>query len=357
MELLLSDKQDQGHEGKLGRNSESVKSPSLLSVNNLQVHFGGRSKLFGRNSAVIKAVDGVSFDVRAGETFGIVGESGCGKSTTGRALLRLVRSTGGEVLYEGSNLLWLKEEQMRKQRRQMQMIFQDPYSSLNPRLTVEQILGEPLQAHGIGSRSERGAAIKEMMELCGLNVAYRTRYAHEFSGGQRQRICIARALILKPKLIVADEPVSALDVSIQSQILNLMQDLQEELGLTYLFISHDLGVVKHLSSRVGVMYLGRMVEIADSESLYETPLHPYSQALLSAIPRSNPREKRQRFILQGEIPSASNPPAGCGFSTRCPYAVEACRSVRPELKEAAPGRFVACHLVEDGTLPGSFSVL
>lgn len=242
----------------------------------------------------------------------------------------------------------LNAAELRKRRQDMQMVFQDPYSSLNPRLTVERILSEPLHAHGIGSKSERRRLIVETMELCGLSGTYLGRYAHEFSGGQRQRICIARALILKPKLIVADEPVSALDVSIQAQILNLLQDLQEELKLTYVFISHDLGVVKHLCGRVGVMYLGRMAEIAPTESLYANPLHPYTRTLLSAIPVPNPRMKRERIILRGEVPSPANPPAGCAFSTRCPLVNEHCRQERPELREAAPGHYVACHLIETG---------
>ncbi|WNR46115.1 ABC transporter ATP-binding protein [Paenibacillus roseipurpureus] len=319
----------------------------LLEVRNLQVYFPVKSGLFQRAKKFVKAVDDVSFDVNERETLGIVGESGCGKSTTGRAVLQLIPPTSGFVHFEGESLVGLKADELRRKRQNMQMVFQDPYSSLNPRLTVERILAEPLQAHGKGSQEERRAQILEVMELCGLSRTYINRYAHEFSGGQRQRICIARALILKPKLIVADEPVSALDVSIQSQILNLMQDLQRELGLTYLFISHDLAVVRHLCTRVGVMYLGRMAEIAPVESLYETPLHPYTQTLLSAIPKASPREAKERIILQGEVPSPLNPPSGCAFSTRCPHVMDRCRSVRPELQEVgSSGHRVACHLYD-----------
>ncbi|MDU0204861.1 ABC transporter ATP-binding protein [Paenibacillus sp. MAH-36] len=320
----------------------------LLEVRNLQVHFPVKSSIFQRAKTFVKAVDDVSFDVNERETLGIVGESGCGKSTTGRAVLQLIPPTSGLVHFEGKSLIGLKSHELRKKRQNMQMVFQDPYSSLNPRLTVERILAEPLQAHGIGSHEERRSQILEVMDLCGLSSTYINRYAHEFSGGQRQRICIARALILRPKLIVADEPVSALDVSIQSQILNLMQDLQRELGLTYLFISHDLAVVRHLCTRVGVMYLGRMAEIAPVESLYETPLHPYTQTLLSAIPKGSPREVKERIILQGEVPSPLNPPSGCAFSTRCPHVMDRCRTVRPELQEVGGASHqVACHLYDE----------
>ncbi|MFC4777380.1 ABC transporter ATP-binding protein [Paenibacillus sp. GCM10023252] len=318
----------------------------LLDVQELKVHFPIRTGIIPKVTGHVKAVDGVSFQLNAGETLAIVGESGCGKSTTGRAVLQLIRPTGGEVLFQGDNLLEMSANQLRAQRQHMQMIFQDPYSSLNPRLTVEKILLEPLMAHGVGSRQEQLTRIGEVMELCGLNKSHLNRYAHEFSGGQRQRICIARSLMLSPQLVVADEPVSALDVSIQSQILNLMQDLQRELGVAFLFISHDLAVVRHISHRVGVMYLGRMAELAPAEELYNKPLHPYTQSLLSAIPTSNPRIRKERIVLKGDVPSPANPPIGCAFSTRCPQVMDVCKAVRPEMIEAEPGRYVACHLYE-----------
>jgi len=318
---------------------------ALLDVRKLQVHFPVRKGFLRRTKGYVRAVDGVSFSIAKGETFGLVGESGCGKSTTGRAVLHLIRPTGGQVLFDGVDLASLNPAQMRARRKDMQMVFQDPYASLNPRMTIEEILEEPLKAHQIGGDpAERKQKIAEMLEVCGLNRSYLKRYAHEFSGGQRQRICIARALILKPKLIVADEPVSALDVSIQSQILNLLQDLQDEFQLTYLFISHDLAVVHHLCTRLGVMYLGRMAEIGSAESIYSNPLHPYTQSLLSAIPVANPHMKRERILLKGEVPSAANPPQGCAFVTRCPKAMEICQVKRPPLMEAAPDHLVACHL-------------
>jgi peptide/nickel transport system ATP-binding protein/oligopeptide transport system ATP-binding protein len=317
---------------------------ALLTVDDLKVHYPIRTGLIPKVTGSVKAVDGVSFELSRGETLAIVGESGCGKSTTGRAVLQLIKPTSGDIRFQGEELTLLNRSTMRSRRRDMQMIFQDPYSSLNPRLTVERILLEPLQAHREGSPPEQQARIREVMSLCGLSPHMLRRYAHEFSGGQRQRICIARSLMLSPRLIVADEPVSALDVSIQSQILNLMQDLQEQLGVAFLFISHDLAVVRHLSHRVGVMYLGRMVEIAPVEKLYENPLHPYTKSLLSSIPKSNSRMAKERMILSGEVPSPANPPAGCAFSTRCPLVTEECRRVRPELSDAGDGRLVSCHL-------------
>ncbi|KQL46816.1 hypothetical protein AN963_18125 [Brevibacillus choshinensis] len=317
---------------------------SLLEVKQLHVHFPVKKGFLQRTQGYVRAVDDVSFTIAKGETFGLVGESGCGKSTTGRAILNLIKPTSGQVLFDQEDLAGMSTAQMRMKRKNMQMVFQDPYASLNPRLTVEEILEEPLKAHQIGDPEERKRKIAEMMEVCGLNRAYLKRYAHEFSGGQRQRICIARALILKPELIVADEPVSALDVSIQSQILNLLQDLQEEFKLTYLFISHDLAVVHHLCNRLGVMYLGRMVEIGAAEKIYENPLHPYTQSLLSAIPAADPRKKKERILLRGEVPSPVNPPQGCAFVTRCPKAMEICKKERPLLIEAAEDHLVACHL-------------
>ncbi|TVY04238.1 ABC transporter ATP-binding protein [Cohnella terricola] len=319
-----------------------------LEVNDLKTYYPVKKGLFGRTSETIKAVDGVSFAVRKGETFGLVGESGCGKSTTGRSILRLAEPTGGTVLFEGQDIMKLGKEELRRQRRHMQMVFQDPLSSLNPRHTVGKLLEEPLIVHGLGNSSERKRSVREMLEIVGLPAGFASRYPHQFSGGQRQRIGIARALIVRPKLIVADEPVSALDVSIQSQVINLMQDLQRDFGLTYLFISHDLGVVRHISDRVGVMYLGRLVEVADKQDLFSRPLHPYTQALLSAIPNANPDAKRERIVLGGDLPSAAQAPSGCAFHTRCPYAMELCSKVMPRMVERERGHVVACHLDQTG---------
>ncbi|ANE45167.1 hypothetical protein SY83_01130 [Paenibacillus swuensis] len=317
---------------------------SLLDVQNLKVYFPIKSGLLRKTTGYVKAVDDVSFQLGRGETLGIVGESGCGKSTTGRAVMQLIRPTDGIVRFQGEDLSGLDADALRSRRRNMQMVFQDPYSSLNPRMTVERILREPLEAHGIGSRAEQLTRIREVMELCGLNSGQLHRYAHEFSGGQRQRICIARALVLRPQVVVADEPVSALDVSIQSQIINLMTDLQKELQVGFLFISHDLAVVKHISHRIGVMYLGRMAELAPAKALYERPLHPYTQSLLSAIPRSHPKAVKERIVLKGDVPSPADPPKGCAFWTRCPQVMEHCKSVRPEMTDMGGGRSVACHL-------------
>ncbi|MCA1066206.1 dipeptide ABC transporter ATP-binding protein [Rossellomorea sp. AcN35-11] len=316
----------------------------LLKVENLKKHFPITGGILGRPVSSVKAVDGVSFTVNKGETLGIVGESGCGKSTTGRMLMRLIDPSDGKVTFEDRELTSLSNSEMRKIRREMQMVFQDPFASLNPRHTVEKILEEPLKVHGMGSAKERKERVHELLNIVGLSSYHAKRYPHQFSGGQRQRIGIARALMTKPKLIIADEPVSALDVSIQSQVLNLMQDLQKEFGLTYIFIAHDLGVVRHISDRVGVMYLGKMVELSNSETLYEKPLHPYTQALLSAVPVPDPDFKRETILLQGDIPSPSNPPSGCTFHTRCPYATEICKQKVPEFKEHQPGHYVACHL-------------
>jgi oligopeptide transport system ATP-binding protein len=316
----------------------------LLKVENLKKHFPITGGILGRPVSSVKAVDGVSFTVNKGETLGIVGESGCGKSTTGRMLMRLIDPSEGRVTFEERELTSLSNSEMRKIRREIQMVFQDPYASLNPRHTVEKILEEPLKVHGIGSAKERKKRVHELLNIVGLSSYHAKRYPHQFSGGQRQRIGIARALMTKPKLIIADEPVSALDVSIQSQVLNLMQDLQKEFELTYIFIAHDLGVVRHISDRVGVMYLGKMVELSDSEKLYDKPLHPYTQALLSAVPIPDPDFKRETILLQGDIPSPSNPPSGCTFHTRCPHATEVCKQKVPEFKEHQPGHYVACHL-------------
>jgi oligopeptide transport system ATP-binding protein len=320
----------------------------LVEVTNLKKHFPIKSGiLFQREVAAVKAVDGVSFHIYEGETLGLVGESGCGKSTTGRTILQLHRATEGSVKFEGQELTEMKGEQLRRMRRRMQMVFQDPYASLNPRMSVGRIVAEPLVVHGIGTKREREERVAELLELVGLNPYFVRRYPHEFSGGQRQRIGLARSLALNPKFIVADEPISALDVSIQAQVVNLLQQLQEDLGLTYLFIAHDLSMVRHLCDRVAVMYLGKIVEVAESEELYTNPLHPYTQALLSAVPVPDPKveEQRQRIILKGDVPSPINPPQGCNFNTRCPVSVDVCYDQEPELIEVQSEHWVACHRV------------
>lgn len=319
----------------------------LLKVDGLKKYFPVRKGLLARTVGEVKAVDNVSFYVNEGETLGIVGESGCGKSTTGRMLMRLLEPTDGKVEFEGKDLTSLTTEEMRKMRRDIQMVFQDPYASLNPRHTVGKILEEPLIVHGIGNPKERKRKVNEFLEIVGLSEYHAKRYPHQFSGGQRQRIGIARALMTNPKLIIADEPVSALDVSIQAQVLNLMQDLQKEFNLTYIFIAHDLGVVRHISDRVGVMYLGKIVEIADSEQLYSEPLHPYTQALLSAVPVPDPEFKKEQILLEGDIPNPANPPTGCTFHTRCPHRMDICMKTVPSLKEHKTGHSVACHLYGD----------
>ncbi|WP_423409485.1 ABC transporter ATP-binding protein [Heyndrickxia sp. MSNUG] len=316
----------------------------LLKVDNLKKYFPITGGVLGKQTGSVKAVDDISFWVNKGETLGLVGESGCGKSTTGRMLMRLTDPTEGQVVFEGKDLVTLSDSDMRKNRKDMQMVFQDPFASLNPRHTVEKILEEPLIVHGIGTKQERKKMVREMLEVVGLSSYHAKRYPHQFSGGQRQRIGIARALMTRPKLIIADEPVSALDVSIQSQVLNLLEDLQKEFQLTYIFIAHDLGVVKHISDRVGVMYLGRLVEITDADKLYEKPLHPYTKALLAAVPIPDPEIKRDRELLTGDIPSPANPPKGCAFHTRCKECMEVCKTDRPELREIEPGHFAACHL-------------
>ena len=320
----------------------------LVRVEGLKQHFPITRGILRRQVGAVKAVDGVSFDIYRGETLGMVGESGCGKSTTGRAILQLNRPTAGRVFLDEIELEHLRGKGLREMRRRMQMIFQDPYASLNPRMTIGRIIGEPLQIFNLVSRKERKGRVQELMELVGLNPQFADRYPHEFSGGQRQRVGIARALALQPDFIVCDEPISALDVSIQAQVVNLLEELQERFGLTYLFIAHDLAMVRHISDRVAVMYLGKIVELTDQASLYANPLHPYTQALLSAVPIPDPKieSQRQRTILKGSLPSPSDPPKGCNFCTRCPVAVEHCHEVEPELREVSPGHQVACHLVE-----------
>jgi len=322
-------------------------SDILINVHNLKMYFPVTAGLlFQRKIADVKAVDDISFFVKKGETLGLVGESGCGKSTTGRAILQLYKPTAGSVDFSGTELTRLGAGEMRRMRRKMQMIFQDPYASLNPRMSIGSIIGEPLQIHGLAKGSKaRKERIQDLMRVVGLNPYYANRYPHEFSGGQRQRIGIARALAVEPDFIVADEPVSALDVSIQAQIINLMEDLQSQFGLTYLFIAHDLSVVRHISSRVGVMYLGKMMEMADRNELYDNPLHPYTKALLSAVPVPDPsvEKHRERIILTGDVPSPLMPPRGCVFHTRCPIAIEECRTVLPEWRNMGGEHYVACH--------------
>lgn len=317
-----------------------VSSP-LLSARDLVKYFPVEG-----SDDLVRAVDGVSFDIRARETLGLVGESGCGKSTVGRCLLRLIEPTSGEVVFEGSDILGISPREMRRLRREMQIIFQDPYASLNPRLRVRSIIAEPLKIHGVGSGSEQRDRVADLLQKVGLDPKYADRYPHEFSGGQRQRIGIARALALDPKIIICDEPVSALDVSVQAQVVNLLQQLQDDLGLTYLFISHGLAVVQHISDRVAVMYLGRIVEICDAAELYFEPLHPYTKALLSAIPVPDPLNKRERIVLTGDVPTPIDPPSGCRFRTRCPFAIDECARVVPELREISSGHFAACIRVE-----------
>jgi oligopeptide transport system ATP-binding protein len=326
----------------------STTNDVLLRVEHLVKHFPiTRGIIFQKQVGAVHAVDDISFDIHRGETLGLVGESGCGKSTTGRTILQLYRPTSGNVYFEGVNLATLKGEDLRRMRRKMQMIFQDPYASLNPRMTVGDIIGEPLIIHNVASGKEVQERVEHLLELVGLNPAFSNRYPHEFSGGQRQRIGVARALALQPLLIVCDEPISALDVSIQAQVVNLLEDLQDQFHLTYLFIAHDLSMVRHISDRVAVMYLGKIVELTTSKELYENPLHPYTQALLSAVPVPDPsiEEKRQRIILQGDVPSPVNPPSGCRFRTRCPLASSICAEQQPEWRQISPGHWVACHMV------------
>ena len=316
----------------------------LVEVRHLVKHFPVEN-----SDDVVQAVDDVSFDILSGETLGLVGESGCGKSTVGRCLLRLHEPTSGEVLFEGKDIVGLPNKEMQALRREMQIIFQDPYASLNPRLSILSIVSEPLKIHKISNKTEQRERVGELLSKVGLDPNYMNRYPHEFSGGQRQRIGIARALALNPKLIICDEPVSALDVSVQAQVVNLLQDIQAEFGLTYLFISHGLAVVEHISNRVAVMYLGKIVEIAKAKELYENALHPYTKALLSAIPVPDPKQKRERIILKGDVPTPINPPSGCRFRTRCPIAIPECSNIEPELREISKGHFAACIRVEGYT--------
>jgi oligopeptide/dipeptide ABC transporter ATP-binding protein len=328
---------------------------ALLEVQNLVKHFVAERSVFGRPTAYIKAVDGVSFGVEAGKTLALVGESGCGKSTVSRLVLRLIEPDSGAIQFEGRDLLAFSADELRAFRRKAQIIFQDPYASLNPRMMVSQILSEPLALHDLVPPAGRRARVEELLGLVGLEPRFARRYPHEFSGGQRQRIAIARALAVEPRLIICDEPVSALDVSIRSQILNLLRDLQERLGLAYIFVSHDLAVVKHIADRVAVMNFGTIVETTDTQSLFTSPRHPYSRALLSAIPVPKPRAKRSRVLLLGEMPSALNPPSGCRFHTRCPYMIERCRSDVPELRADGAGHATACH--RTGELPPAAAIV
>ena len=324
-------------------------TPDLIEVRDLYKYFPINAGFFSRHVGDVKAVDGIDFTIRRGETLGLVGESGSGKTTAGRVILRLLSATKGEVLFEGRDVQQLGREEVRKLRKEMQIIFQDPYASLNPRMTIGDIVGEPLRIHNLARGKEAETRVQELLRLVGLQPYHANRYPHEFSGGQRQRIGIARALAVNPKFIVADEPVSALDVSIQAQVINLLQDLQGQFGLTYLFIAHDLSVVRHISTRVAVMYVGKIVEIADRDDLYENPLHPYTQALLSAIPIPDPsvESRRKRIIISGDIPSPVNPPPGCRFHTRCPVAFDRCKVEVPPLRAYAPNHVAACHWVEE----------
>lgn len=319
---------------------------ALLTVKNLVKYYPIKTGFWQRTTGYVKAVDGIDLEVFQGETFGLAGESGCGKSTAGRTILRLLEPTEGQILFQGRNITRLSEKPMRHVYRDMQLIFQDPYASLNPRMTVADIIAEPMLVQNLYTPAERKKRVNELLDVVGLNAYYANRYPHEFSGGQRQRIGIARALTLKPKFIVADEPVSALDVSVQSQVLNLLKQLQQEFQITYLFISHDLSVVKHISTRIAVMYLGRIVELASKKDLFEKPVHPYTQALLSAVPVANPETERKRIILEGDVPNPANPPGGCTFHPRCTAGQEVCRTVRPVLRDFGDGHQVACHLYD-----------
>ncbi|NMB02815.1 MAG: dipeptide ABC transporter ATP-binding protein [Firmicutes bacterium] len=328
----------------------AVKQEVLLEVKNLVKHFPIRQGIiFSKQVGAVQAVDNVSFNVHKGETLGLVGESGCGKTTTGRVILRLIEPTSGQVIFDGKDVPSLPKDELRELRKDMQIIFQDPYGSLNPRMTVGDIIGEPLHIHNLAKGPEKEKRVRELLEVVGLSAFHARRFPHEFSGGQRQRVGIARALAVNPRLIICDEPVSALDVSIQAQVINLLQDLQREFDLTYLFIAHDLSVVKHISDRVAVMYLGKIVELTDKNELYRNPKHPYTQALLSAIPEADPTIKKERILLKGDVPSPINPPKGCRFHTRCPKVMDICKTQEPEFVDSGDGHFVACHLVPAAT--------
>jgi len=326
----------------------STNNDVLVSIDDLKMHFPIYKGVIRRQVGAVHAVDGVSFEIKRGETLGLVGESGCGKSTTGRTILQLYKPTSGSVHFDGVDLVGLKGEEMRHMRRKMQMIFQDPYASLNPRMSVGDIVGEPLMVHNVATAKEIRERVDHLLRLVKMEPSFATRYPHEFSGGQRQRIGVARALALQPSFIICDEPISALDVSIQAQVVNLLEELQEQFNLTYLFIAHDLSMVRHISNRVAVMYLGIIAELADRDEIYLHPLHPYTQALLSAVPIPDPvaDAKRQRVILEGDVPSPVNPPSGCRFRTRCPIADKICSEERPEFRELRPGHFVACHFAD-----------
>lgn len=319
---------------------------NLLEIKGLCKHFNLKKSIFEKNKKVLHAVDDVTLEIKKGETLGLVGESGCGKTTLGRTVVRLYEPTSGEIVYDNKNITNLNFQEMKSFRRKIQMIFQDPYASLNPRQTIGDIIKEPMEIHNLYEEKNRDKKVLEILELVGLNSSHMSRYPHEFSGGQRQRIGIARAIALQPKLIICDEPVSALDVSIQAKIINLLNELQEKMGIAYIFISHDLSVVKHIADRVGVMYLGNMMEMADTESLYAKPLHPYTQALFSAIPRIGKERIEDKQILGGDVPSPANPPKGCRFCTRCPKVMDICKTERPDFKEVEPGHFCACHLYD-----------
>lgn len=326
--------------------AKAAKQEVLLEVKDLVKHFPIRQGvIFSKQVGAVQAVDGISFNVNKGETLGLVGESGCGKTTAGRCILRLIEPTSGEVKFDGKDVPSLPKDELRELRKEMQIIFQDPYGSLNPRMTVGDIVGEPLHIHKLAKGAAKEKRVREILETVGLSAFHARRFPHEFSGGQRQRIGIARALAVDPRLIICDEPVSALDVSIQAQVINLLQDLQEEFGLTYLFIAHDLSVVKHISDRVAVMYLGKIVELTGKTELYRNPKHPYTQALLSAIPEADPTIKKERILLKGDVPSPINPPTGCRFHTRCPKAMDICKTKDPAFVDTGDGHFVACHLV------------
>lgn len=327
--------------------TEATGAEVVLKVEHLTKHYPIKKGFFGKSDQVVHALEDVSFEVRRGETFSIVGESGCGKTTTGKCILRLTEPTSGTVWLDGEDFTSLKGDELTEARKKMKLIFQDPYSSLNPRMTVADIIAEPIDiAHTYASREERDARVEEIMQEVGLDLVFKYRYPHEFSGGQRQRIGIARAIVLEPEIVVCDEPVSALDVSVQAKVINLLEDLQERLGLSYVFISHDLSVVKHISDRVMVMYLGHEMELAETNELYDSPLHPYTQALLDVIPKIGPERIQDKKILEGDVPSPTNPPAGCCFHTRCKRCMEVCRHEVPKLREVRPGHFCACHLYD-----------